>query len=84
VEPEYRHLHEGGGRDGLDGLRLVLAHARCHEVRSTAADILPLAVLQRTPRCLSTDVLPVHPSWRPLVHADEAKVSVWAFDRTAG
>jgi methylase of polypeptide subunit release factors len=81
VEPDQRHLHEGGGVDGLDGLRLVLSHARCHEVRSTAADALPLAVLHRTPRHLTTATLPVHPAWHPLVHADEAKVSVWAFDR---
>ncbi len=81
VEPEHRHLHDGGGQDGLDGLRLVLAHARCHEVRSTAADVLPLAALQRTPRRLTAAVLPVHESWRPLVHASEAQVLVLAFDR---
>lgn len=82
VEPEDRHLHNGG-RDGLDGLRLVLAHARCHEVRSTAADALPLAVLQRTPRRLAAAVLPMHRAWRPLVHDSESKVSVWAFDRVS-
>lgn len=82
VEPEDRHLHVGGGHDGLDGLRLVLAHARCHEVRGTAADVLPLAALHRTPRRLASATLPVHASWRPLVEADGAKVSVWAFDRS--
>jgi len=81
VEPEHRHLHEGGGRDGLDGLRLILTHARCHEVRTTAADVLPLEALRRTPRRLATASLPMHPSWEPMVHAEEAKVSVWAFDR---
>lgn len=81
VEPEYLHLHEGGGRDGLDGLRLVLAHARCHEVRSTAADVLPLSALRSTPRHLTTATLPLHPAWRPLVGGDDGKVSVWAFDR---
>ncbi|WNV89637.1 50S ribosomal protein L11 methyltransferase [Umezawaea sp. Da 62-37] len=81
VEPHNRHLHEGGGRDGLDGLRLVLGHARCHEVRSTAADVLPLSTLRRTPRRLTTTTLPMHPAWRPLVGGDEGKVSVWAFDR---
>ncbi|HEX6341667.1 50S ribosomal protein L11 methyltransferase [Umezawaea sp.] len=84
VEPEDRHLHDGGGRDGLDGLRLVLDHARCHEVRTTAADVLPLETLRRAPRRLATASLPVHPSWLPLVQAEEAKVSVWAFDRSAG
>jgi methylase of polypeptide subunit release factors len=83
VEPEHLHLHEGGGQDGLDGLRLVLAHARCHEVRSTAADVLPLDSLHRSPRRLATSTLPMHPSWRPLVQASEAKVSVWAFDRVS-
>ncbi|MCS7478256.1 50S ribosomal protein L11 methyltransferase [Umezawaea endophytica] len=82
VEPEHRHLHEGGGHDGLDGVRLVLTHARCHEVRTTAADALPLDALRRTPRRLTTASLPVHPSWTPLVHAEETKVSVWAFDRS--
>lgn len=83
VELENLHLHEGGGRDGLDGLRLVLAHARCHEVRSTAADVLPLDALRRTPRRLATATLPMHPAWHPLVLGTEAKVSVWAFDRVS-
>ncbi len=81
VEPEFLHLHEGGGRDGLDGLRLILTHARCHEVRTTLADVLPLTALQRTPRRLTTTTLPMHPAWRPLIGGDESKVSIWAFDR---
>ncbi len=37
VPHDQRHLHDGGGADGLDGIRLVLAHTTATRVRTTAA-----------------------------------------------
>lgn len=85
VEPAQRHLHTGAGADGLDGLRLVLAHAAAAEVRTTAAPALNLAAAPRfegwgPPLRLTGAVLPLHPAWNsPDGHGE---VGIWAF-RTA-
>ncbi|MGH8881801.1 MAG: methyltransferase, partial [Stackebrandtia sp.] len=46
VPAEERHLHEGGGADGLDGIRLVLEHAGTTRVRTTAAAVLDITALR--------------------------------------
>ncbi|MFG1925238.1 50S ribosomal protein L11 methyltransferase [Cryptosporangium sp. NPDC048952] len=77
VEPDQRHLHEGGGPDGLDTLRLVLKHTTAAIVRTTAADVLPIHTVEvRTPRRVLTATLPMHLAWHPLT-GPEAPVSVW-------
>ncbi|MCO8276788.1 50S ribosomal protein L11 methyltransferase [Actinoplanes sp. TRM 88003] len=77
VEPDQRHLHEGGGPDGLDTLRLVLDHTAAAVVRTTAADILPSHNLEgRTCRRVLTATLPMHRAWHPLT-GPAAPVSVW-------
>lgn len=83
VEPGQRHLHVGGGDDGLQTIRLVLRHARSPEVRTTAADVLPVADALdvdgwQAPDRLAQATLPLHPSWAPLVGGHEARVNVWS------
>jgi SAM-dependent methyltransferase len=86
VEPGQRHLHVGGGADGLQTVRLVLRHARCAELRTTAAAVLPVTAesLGSTelgwspPRVLAEATLPMHPSWQPLTGSPEALVNVWS------
>jgi methylase of polypeptide subunit release factors len=75
VEADQRHLHEGGGEDGLDALREVLRHARVPEVRSTAASVLPVERLDRPGRILRSAELPAHPAWG----ARTLRVDVWSF-----
>ncbi|MBL7259685.1 50S ribosomal protein L11 methyltransferase [Paractinoplanes lichenicola] len=77
VELDQRHLHEGGGPDGLDTLRLVLKHTSAAIVRTTAADILPIhTVGAESARRVLTATLPMHPAWHPLT-GPEAAVNVW-------
>lgn len=83
VEPGQRHLHVGGGEDGLQTIRMVLRHARCSEVRTTAADVLPVTAALaadgwRTPERLRGATLPMHPAWEPLTGSREALVNVWS------
>ncbi len=87
VEQDQRHLHTGAGDDGLDSLRLVLAHAAAREVRSTAAAAL---AVERTelvdgwapPHRLTTSTLPLHPAWGS--SNGRGEVGVWAFSRAPG
>ncbi|GAA0238948.1 hypothetical protein GCM10009539_25320 [Cryptosporangium japonicum] len=84
VEPGQRHLHVGGGDDGLQTIRLVLRHARSSEVRTTAADVLPVTAALALdgwlpPERLARTTLPVHPAWEPLTGGREALVDVWSF-----
>ncbi|GAB2621420.1 hypothetical protein Aab01nite_77780 [Paractinoplanes abujensis] len=82
VEPDQRHLHVGGGADGLDTLRLVLRHTRAATVRTTAADTLPIrSVPAVSRRRVLTATLPMHRAWHPLT-GPEAPVSVWELRRT--
>lgn len=83
VEPDQRHLHEGGGEDGLHTLRLVLAHATTATVRTTAAGALAIADLQTerwaAPTLVTRQLLPLHPAWAELDEAAD-QVGVWEFD----
>jgi methylase of polypeptide subunit release factors len=77
VEPDQRHLHEGGGPDGLDTLRLILRHTTAATVRTTAADVLPIHKVEgRTRRRVLTATVPMHPAWHRLT-GPQAPVSVW-------
>jgi len=86
VEPGQRHLHVGGGSDGLQTHRLVLRHARCAELRTTAADVLPVTAQSLgsaelgwgAPQRIAQAALPMHASWEPLTGSHEALVSVWS------
>jgi hypothetical protein len=42
VEPDQRHLHEGGGADGLDALRLLLNHVTAPRLTTTVSSVLDL------------------------------------------
>ncbi|MEV4348759.1 hypothetical protein AB0J83_30245 [Actinoplanes sp. NPDC049596] len=77
AEPDHRHLHEGGGPDGLDTLRLVLKHTTATTVRTTAAGILPIHTVEgRTRRLVLTATVPMHRAWHPLT-GPQAPVNVW-------
>ncbi len=81
VEPDQRHLHEGGGPDGLDTLRLILSHTTAATVRTTAADILPIHQVEgRTCRRVLTATVSMHPAWHTLT-GPQAPVSVWDLAR---
>ncbi len=82
VEISERHLHTGGGRDGLDSLRLVLAGSAAAEVRTTAAPALPISEATaedrwHCPTRVAAATLPLHPAWGE--PGNEGEVGVWAF-----
>jgi methylase of polypeptide subunit release factors len=89
VDPAVLHLHDGGGDDGLDALRLVLAHARTGRVRSTAAAALKLPDASpalatgpwRAPRLIVSRTLPFDPAWRRFLPDLRGQVDVWEFTR---
>jgi methylase of polypeptide subunit release factors len=89
VDPEVLHLHDGGGHDGFDALRLVLAHARTTAVRTTAAAVLDLpgtsfedvAPGWCAPRPVGKAVVPFDRSWRQ-IQKGHGRVDVWEFTRT--
>lgn len=85
VDPELRHLHEGGGQDGLDGMRLVLAHAGATRVRTTAAGVLKLADAEipgwSEPLIVASAEIPYDAAWRTIVPSLRDRVSVWEFER---
>lgn len=89
VDPADRHLHTGGGADGLDTHRLVLRHAGAVEVWATVCGLLPVADLLRdcSGRLDGGEVLaaelPLHPSWLPLAPGLRARVTVMRFRRSA-
>jgi methylase of polypeptide subunit release factors len=83
VEPDQRHLHEGGGEDGLDTLRIVTQSVRSPTLFSTAADVLPVDSLDLTEwdemtRVASAEV-PMHDAWAQM--ASTGRVNVWRFSR---
>lgn len=88
VPAEERHLHDGGGSDGLDGIRLVLDHAGSTRVRTTAAATLDLTMLDhhgwREPRSIASALLPFNAAWRRLLPDLRGRVNVWEFTRHAG
>jgi methylase of polypeptide subunit release factors len=83
VPQNQRHLHVGGGEDGLDGLRLILGHTGTDRVRTTAAAVLDVGKLtyprwSATRLVASTD-LPFDPAWRALVPDLRGRVDIWEF-----
>jgi methylase of polypeptide subunit release factors len=88
VPASQRHLHVGGGEDGLDGLRLVLAHAGADRVRTTAAAVLDIGRLTNarwsTPRLIATADLPFDPAWRALVPGGQGRVDIWETTHRTG
>ncbi|MEW9555855.1 50S ribosomal protein L11 methyltransferase [Nonomuraea sp. NPDC050783] len=85
VPADQRHLHDGGGEDGLDALRLILAHSSAHRVRTTAAAVLDPSLARHPswtgPRLLADAELPFDPAWRSLVPGLRGRVNVWQFTR---
>ncbi|WP_309112700.1 50S ribosomal protein L11 methyltransferase [Saccharothrix sp.] len=86
VPEDQRHLHSGGGPDGLDGIRTVLSHAGAHRVRTTANAILNLTEASTpgwsAPRKVAGADLPLDPSWRSVVPDLRGRVDVWEFHRS--
>lgn len=87
VPDEQRHLHAGGGEDGLDGVRLVLSHAGAERVRTTAAAVLGLHALDMpawsAPQIIASVELAFAPAWRALVPTLHGRVDVWEFKQDA-
>ncbi|PSL03278.1 ribosomal protein L11 methyltransferase PrmA [Haloactinopolyspora alba] len=91
VDAEVLHLHDGGGRDGFDGLRLVLAHTSASTVRTTATSVLDLPAALRgllelgwdEPRVFGSAELEHDPAWRRLLPGLRARVDVLEFSRPA-
>lgn len=85
VPPEERHLHDGGGADGLDAVRLILAHAGAARVRTTAAAILRLNESTfpgwSTPRSIANMELHYDPAWRTLIPDLMGHVDVWELEK---
>ena len=83
------HLHTGGGRDGLDGLRLVLRNAEADVVLSTASTLVrgdPAeagAVLGWRASVVAERVLHHAEPWWMVAGALDAPVRVWRFERRA-
>ncbi len=89
IAPGQRHLHEGGGADGLHGLRLVLAHAAVTEVWTTASSLLgawPAGLgggRYGVPRLIAAAELEHDPVWAPLAGELRAETGVWSFVRSS-
>lgn len=85
VPAHERHLHTGGGTDGLDAIRTILDHVETSEVCTTAAGVLPVAELQ-SPRwphraIVSTEVAPMNAVWALAGVGETGDVNVWSFSR---
>ncbi|MBC9718888.1 50S ribosomal protein L11 methyltransferase [Streptomyces sp. TRM66268-LWL] len=86
VPEDERHLHDGGGVDGLAALRMVLAHASTARVRSTAAEVLNVAAMDPSPwamRKIASAELPFDPAWRSVLPQGQGTVDVWEFSQPA-
>jgi methylase of polypeptide subunit release factors len=87
IPPAEAHLHTGGGRDGLDGLRLVLRNADADVVLSTASTLVrgdPAeagAVLGWRASVVAERVLHHAEPWWMVTNALDARVRVWRFER---
>lgn len=88
VPQDQRHLHDGGGPDGLAAIRLVVSHAGADRVRTTAAAAVRFDTLTfpawSTPRRVATAELPFDPAWRALVPDLRGDVGVWELSRVTG
>lgn len=83
VPAAERRVHEGGGEDGLDAVRMLLDHACTAQVWTTAAGVLDAGALRHprwsAPRLESEAHVPMDAVWRVL--GDDDRVTVWRFDR---
>ncbi|PZT71764.1 MULTISPECIES: 50S ribosomal protein L11 methyltransferase [unclassified Streptomyces] len=88
VPADQQHLHSGGGADGLDGIRLILKHARTDRVRTTAAAVLdvgPIALpSQGAMRLIAGAEVSFDPAWRTVLPGLYGRVNVWEFSRDHG
>ena len=81
------HLHDGGGHDGVDAMRLVVAAARTDEVISTASSLLDEAPLRITterfgpPELLDDTVVHHAEPWRSVHPAARHPVRVLRWRR---
>lgn len=85
VEPEDRHLHEGGGVDGLETLRLLLDSVESAELWTTAAGVLPIDEVATArwhrPTRVYAETVPMHPAWVTAGSSLNGDVGVWVFER---
>ncbi|MEU4547459.1 50S ribosomal protein L11 methyltransferase [Nonomuraea dietziae] len=85
VPQNQRHLHDGGGPDGLAAIRLVVRHAGTGRVRTTAAAALRFDTREfpgwSAPRCVAMTELPYDPAWRALVPDLLGQVGIWELHR---
>lgn len=86
--PEHeRHLHVGGGADGLDGIRAVLTHARAGQVLTTASSLLdpgPATLAcggYGPPDLVASAEVVHHTSWRALTADLCQPVHIWRYPR---
>ncbi|MEO1064447.1 MAG: 50S ribosomal protein L11 methyltransferase [Actinomycetota bacterium] len=90
TDAEELHLHDGGGADGVDAMRLVLTAARTDEVISTASALLDEAPLQLTtarfgpPHVISDSVVHHAAPWRSIHPDAEHPVRVLRWRRLGG
>lgn len=90
TEVAQRHLHRGGGTDGMDTIRLLLTHLTCAELWTTAASALPVSDLRignwEGPGLVHQARVPSSKPWsagRVGVGPLDV-VSVWSFRRMPG
>ncbi|GLX11668.1 50S ribosomal protein L11 methyltransferase [Microbispora sp. NBRC 16548] len=85
VPRNQRHLHDGGGPDGLAAIRLVVSHTGAARVRTTAAAALRFDTLVfpgwSAPRCVAMTELSYDPAWRALVPDLFGPVGIWELHR---
>jgi methylase of polypeptide subunit release factors len=87
IPPDEAHLHTGGGRDGLDGLRLVLRNADAGVVLSTASTLVrgdPAAAgaaLGWRASVVAERVLHHAEPWWMVAGSLDAPVRIWRFER---
>jgi methylase of polypeptide subunit release factors len=88
VPVDQRHLHSGGGEDGLAGLRLVLQQAIASTVLTTGSSLLSPGPETLTVGSYGPPVLHDHAvvqydsSWRQLSAEPTGVVNIWRFSRT--
>lgn len=87
TDPTQRHLHCGGGQDGLDTVRLLLEHLVCQRLWTTAAAVLPIASLTAPgwtpPQVVHRASVALHGAWAAAGVAPQETVAVWDFTRSS-
>lgn len=81
-----RHLHRGGGTDGMDVIKLLLDHLPCPRLWTTAASTLPVQTLStpewQPPQLVQRLPVPLQRPWSATETPSDGEVIVWSFNRT--